>query len=184
MSWRKSPSAVSPRRHWRSHWRNPESGLSLSASATIEPVRIGDAETLEDAALAVFHARGIARAFVIVSQKMQDAVHDQVPNVMRQRLALVRGFARHGLERQHHVAEKFRLAAGERQHIGRRVLAAPAFVEGTNRGVVAQYDAQLAAATAGIVERRQRRLSRQFRDTGKMLAPRGADCRHVDNERL
>ena len=45
-------------------------------------------------------------AFMIVAEQMQHAVDDEMAQMMRQGLALLPRFARHGLEREHNVAEQ------------------------------------------------------------------------------
>jgi hypothetical protein len=82
---------------------------------------------------------------------VQGAVDEQMGQVVRDRLALGLGLAARGLERHGDVAEQDRQArlrwmpglAGEREHVGRAVLAAPGPVQGSDLRVVGQEDAHL-----------------------------------------
>ena len=88
---------------------------------------------------------------------------EQVLQVMAERFALFDSFAFADAERQRDVAEHVIAAArrGEREHVGRRVLAAEARVEGAQLGVVGEQDGEARLAAALVEQRRLRRPSRQ-----------------------
>src|SRR6056297_2520857 len=103
---------------------------------SILPVRVRIAQFREDLPLEAFHAGGLLRRLVVVAGQMQGAVDDHVAPVALRRLALLGRLPRHHRRTDHEVPQgvvrlvgQARLAGGERQHVGRAVLAAPAGVQ-------------------------------------------------------
>src|ERR1700730_4853398 len=56
--------------------------------------------------LAGFHRGGLRGFFMIEAEQVQDAMHDEMAQVIRQRLVLLGRFPAHRLEGQHDVAEQ------------------------------------------------------------------------------
>ena len=59
----------------------------------------------EDGALSVFHFAGILAVFVIIAEKMQEAVHDKMREMVGERPMGLARLAPDGLIRNHDVTE-------------------------------------------------------------------------------
>ena len=106
--------------------------------------------------LAALHFLCFLVGFVIVSQKMQESMHNKMGEVMVERLAFFNRFALHGFASDDDIAQhRPGLRSGldrkgrKRQHIGWLVLAAPFGIQRLNGRIVGKDDAQL---TVGIFE--------------------------------
>jgi len=161
-------------------------------------IGVGDAEPGEHDCLQPFHASGRRRRHVVEAKKVKHAVDNEMGKVIRQRLALCRRFRGDGAEGEDDIAERQRRARlrhcddavlrGERQHIGRRVLAPPFRIEPPQHRIIAEHDAELdAGRTRQQPGRRggKRGLSSSLADrtaTAHGLAPFRARLRNVDGD--
>ena len=73
-------------------------------------IGVGNAEARENLTFALLHRLGILVARVVETEQMQGAVDREMRKVALKRLVLVLGLAPNCLQREHHVAEKFRIA--------------------------------------------------------------------------
>ena len=94
---------------------------------------------------------GLGIGFVVVADEMQEAVQDEMADMMVQRPNFVGRLPRHRFKGQNDIAQQRRKAVAsfkrkgrEGKDIGRRVLAAPLGVQGFDCGVVGENQAQLA----------------------------------------
>ena len=94
------------------------------------------------------HDRRCTSRLMVVAEQMKDAVHDQVSQVVGERLTLLGRFTSHRLERQYDVSEQerragrgahSRLPGWKREYIGRRILPPEEAVEPMLLGVVGKY---------------------------------------------
>ena len=120
-------------------------------------VGIGNAQFGQYLGFEGFHLKGPGRLGVIVAQKVQEAVDDEMGEMVGKALALVAGLTGQRFVRQRDVADE----AGKRreglelrkaQDIGRLVDPPPVAVEDALMGVVGQQDRDL----GGAGERRPR----------------------------
>jgi hypothetical protein len=61
-------------------------------------------ECRENAAFEIFHPGCRAGLLMVVTEQVQNAVRDQVADMIGEGFVLRRGFARYGLEREHDIA--------------------------------------------------------------------------------
>jgi hypothetical protein len=87
---------------------------------------------------------------MVVAEQMKDAVHDQVSQVVGERLTLLGRFASHRLECEHDISKQERragrgahsiLPGWKREYIGRRILPPEEAIEPLLLGVVGKYNA-------------------------------------------
>jgi hypothetical protein len=87
---------------------------------------------------------------MVAAEQMKDAVHDQVSQMVGERLILSGGFASHRLECEHDISKQerragrgthSRLRGWKREYIGRRLLPPEAAIETLLLGVVGKYNA-------------------------------------------
>src|SRR5690606_37695420 len=141
-------------------------------------VRIGDAEPRQNADFETFHLLGLAVGLVIITEKMQHPMHDEMGEVVGQGLAFLFRLPPRGLEGDDDIADMgcrgqwLGGAGGEEQDVRRLVLAAPAGVEGAY-GLVARKDdahpgARRHRPPAGI-ERRLRRARDERIRAGQLV---------------
>src|SRR5467141_2109298 len=126
------------------------------------PIRIGigNAEVRQNLLLERFHRLGVVVFFVIVTDQVQKAMNRQMAEMMIERLLLVIGFLSRRFIGDGDVAEHARGVvraawAGrrqgrKRQYVGRLVDTAPVAVQGSDAGVVGQYDREFGFAEARI----------------------------------
>jgi hypothetical protein len=125
----------------------------------------------KDGGFEPFHRVRLVILGVIVAGEMQESMHREVRQMMRERLALGARLAFRRLVGDHDVAEHAgrsaraaRVTGRKRQHIGRAVLAAPIPVERPDRRIVRQDDGKLAFG------RRHGRRSRDDRAAQQRLS--------------
>jgi hypothetical protein len=110
---------------------------------------------------------------VVVTEEVQEAVREVAVELRAQGALAARGAAR-GVERDDDVAEHPPgPGSGEREHVGRAVLAAPAAVESADGGVADDEDREL---RLGLAERfevplRLRPQPSHRAGTSRVLAP-------------
>src|SRR6266436_429980 len=89
---------------------------------------------------------------MIVAEEMKDAVHDQMAEMVRERLTLLDRLAHDGLEGEYDVAEqerrlgrsgRSRLPGWKREHVSRSVLPPIIAIELPLLGIVSEGDAKL-----------------------------------------
>src|ERR1700674_1533285 len=78
---------------WGSSWFICRPSICRLSAVYLSVIGIGDADLRQNVALKPFHAFGLAIPLVIVSQKMEKAMDRQMGKMVRQRLALLGGFA-------------------------------------------------------------------------------------------
>src|SRR5438045_2212073 len=115
-----SRSLMSPR-PWTSLAHQPDTPVSLGfVSSDIERIltriRVRKPKRGQQLALARFHRRGLGAGFVIVTLKVQHAVHDHVRPVRRGRFTLLVRLALHHGGADDEVAERQQLRAGGAGH--------------------------------------------------------------------
>jgi hypothetical protein len=131
-------------------------------------IGVGKAKARYDLCFARFHRFGVALVLVVETEKMQDAVHDEMRQMRVRPLALVRGFAIERLAGERNVAVKARAVLGfivrrKGEHVGRIVLASISAVQLVNSGIVCKENADFALADFGIAKGRLRgAMSDQF----------------------
>jgi hypothetical protein len=69
-------------------------------------VGIGDTEPAENQPFGIFHTLSFGVMAMIKAGQMQNAVHNKVRGVMKDRLLLGQGFLRDGLISECHIAQK------------------------------------------------------------------------------
>ena len=109
-----------------------------------DQIGVGNTQLRQHRSLETFHGLGLIIAYVVVSEKMQNTVHRQMLQMVRERLALLSGFANANSECQSHVTDKiFRVRQGRKgQDIGGRVLVPKACIQVAHQGVVGEQDSQ------------------------------------------
>ena len=127
-------------------------------------IGIGHIEPSEDRGFEPFHRLRLVIALVIVADEMQESMHREMREMVREGLALGVRFALRRLVGDHDIAEQARPVAQvglplipganrvryssglgrERQHVGRRILAPPIAVERPDRQIIGQHDSNLA----------------------------------------
>jgi len=114
-------------------------------------IRVGDGKSMKDFTLAALHHLRFRIGFVIVTQKVQKAMHDKVYKVVFERLSLFKSLSLDGFPRDDDVAQhRPRLRSGldrkcrKRQHIGRLVLATPFGIQGLDRCIIREDDTEFA----------------------------------------
>src|SRR5260370_22199762 len=135
-------------------WVGSESAISVHPLPI--RIRIGNAELRQNLLLEGLHGLGVAVAFVIVTDQMQEAMHRQMAEMMIERLLLVIGlFSRRFVGDGDIAQHAWRIVGAdragrrqgrERQHVGRLVDAAPVAVQRANSGVVGQHDSKFGFA--------------------------------------
>src|SRR5258707_565975 len=99
-------------------WVGSESAISVHPLPI--RIRIGNAELRQYLLLEGFHGLGVAVAFVIVTDQMQEAMHRQVAEMMIERLLLVIGLFSRRFIGDGDVAEHPRGIVGSDRAAGRR----------------------------------------------------------------
>ena len=88
---------------------------------------------------------------MIAAEQMEDAVHDQVAEVVDKPLALLVRLASHRLEGEHHVAEQkrrigrnvcSRFPSAKCEHVSRSILPPISVIEPLLLGIVGQHNAE------------------------------------------
>lgn len=74
-------------------------------------IGVGDGEAAQNFALEALHCRGLSFAVVIVTQQMQEAVHGQMRQMVRERLTLPARLRGDGFMGEHDVADERKFAA-------------------------------------------------------------------------
>jgi hypothetical protein len=96
------------------------------------------------------HDRRRTSRLMVVAEQMKDAVHDQVSQMIGERLILLGRFASHCLECKHDISKQerragrgahSRLRGWKREYIGRRILPPEEAIEPLLLGVVGKYNA-------------------------------------------
>src|SRR6185312_14356904 len=110
-------------RNCRSHWRRPDNGpsscssvwsVSATINAFVDAIGVGDAERGEDTGLECFHTLGRRSLYMIIAEKMQDAVDHEMTEMIGQTLVLFLRLARDRLVSQHDIAEQHRFTLRRR----------------------------------------------------------------------
>src|SRR5262245_9629175 len=131
-------------------WRSRQPWPASAANA-VAGVGVGYREPRQDSNFESFHPARIANVLVIVAEEMQETMDREVGEMVSERLALGFGFAADGLIGDDNVAEMVRRVAAmlrrrrrKRQHVGRRIVAAPVAIERTDRRIIGQHDSKRA----------------------------------------
>jgi hypothetical protein len=120
-------------------------------------IRIRHREITQDRTLGRLHAARLGLVSVIIAEKMQKAVHNQMGEVVIERFALAVSLAPDGFVGEHDVAQMIAnevtaeqfippvtaISGRKRQYIGRRIDPAPMAVEPAHRSIVGQNDGEL-----------------------------------------
>ncbi len=137
--------------HPRTHGMRRHSGRLFLSPFTSGRVGVGDAEPPQNFGLDSFHVFGFCVLDVIEAQEMQEAVDDEMLEMMARRDGHVGGLARDRLAGEDDVAEValgVRIARadggleGEGQDVGRGILAAIGLVEGGDGRIIREDDAR------------------------------------------
>src|SRR5256714_1046232 len=137
---------------------------------------------------ASFHRRGLRRVFVVKAEQVEHAMHDEMAQMIRDRLVLFGSLAAHRFKGKYDIAEQHRLVRSRRreralregQDVGRRVLAAIGAIEMPLLGIVGEHNVDNELPGAAVAERR---LRCTHGDRGRMRAviePGIAGNRHLD----
>src|SRR5262249_35709147 len=147
-------------------------------------VGVADAQRRQDGALLGLHDLGVRIGFMIVTQKVQDAMGGEMAKVIGEPLALLGGFAGADAVGEGDVAQRSaRARSREREHVGGRVLLAMARVERRHLRIPGEQDRQVRAAAAFGLQRRRRSCAGQRGGLRLALAPGGFLDPHLDQER-
>lgn len=126
-------------------------------SVVVVPVGIGNIETGQNARFQRFHGIRLLIIQVIIPQKMQKSVNDEMGHMMVKAKVRCKGLALNRLPREGQVAQKKRFGGiqiadpsgrkgGKGQDVGRPCLSAMFAVQSGHRGIVEQKGADLAVA--------------------------------------
>ena len=120
--------------------------VSLATGVLFGRVGVGHAEAGQDSSLQTFHDQRLGGVLVVEAVKVQHAMHDQVPQMVGERLSLRRRLGHADLTGQGDVARVALCARTSRkgQHIGRLVLATEACVQRPDRRIVRQQNGDVA----------------------------------------